>query len=428
MQPDLHTLPIESVTYAHLEAMIGVEEGVRLEFKQELSTSDGAPDRWMRDQTRIGRVARDNIASEVVAFANAYGGVLIVGMEETDDNPKRAKAVKQPLIPKVRDCAEQLEQALGSVIDPPLAMLEVRGLVHSDDAGLLLVRVGASPSAPHGVGKPPLAYVRRGAASEPLTMRDMQSMFFERRSRLERIEALRGGHAGSSAQLIDAWCRNAVARFDNGSVFAENGSGLFFRCSLYAVEDMAIANLPDRLAASGEIPRPRIVEHGELVRLPTHFSEWRRGYRALRYSDNIGDSLYWKVVLTADGSFEQNSIQSTNPPNPAVFIPHYGAVVLQGMIVCEWIRRWAARPDVEYVLDGQFHARGSVSAHPGGNYRSPRAIPWGAVELGPYSIGPRASFPDTYDMIERELWDLFGLKRQDPLKFDLDAVFRSTGL
>jgi predicted HTH transcriptional regulator len=44
----------------------------------------------MRDQFGIGRVARDDIAKEIVAFANAYGGVIIIGIDETDDHPKRA--------------------------------------------------------------------------------------------------------------------------------------------------------------------------------------------------------------------------------------------------------------------------------------------------------------------------------------------------
>src|SRR6266446_2469531 len=99
---------------------------VRASNSSELPTSDGQPDRWMRDQSGIGRVARDDIAKEVVAFANAYGGIVIVGMDETADNPKRAKAIFSPQIPRVVDCAEQLTRALRAVIDPPLPMLSTR--------------------------------------------------------------------------------------------------------------------------------------------------------------------------------------------------------------------------------------------------------------------------------------------------------------
>src|SRR5262249_21465276 len=102
--------PIDEITFkdiSHL-AEAKVEEGIRLEFKRTFSTSDGQPDRWMRDQTGIGRIARDDIAKEVVAFANAYGGVVIIGIDETDDHPKRAGQLASPQMPQVADCAEQL--------------------------------------------------------------------------------------------------------------------------------------------------------------------------------------------------------------------------------------------------------------------------------------------------------------------------------
>ena len=109
----------------------------------------------------VGRTARDDIAKETVAFANAYGGVILVGIEETDDNPKRAKQIFSRQIPRVVDCAEQLSRCLNGIIDPPLPMLEVRG-VPSDvlGNGIIFVRVGPSPMAPHGFGRPPRAYVR----------------------------------------------------------------------------------------------------------------------------------------------------------------------------------------------------------------------------------------------------------------------------
>jgi hypothetical protein len=88
-------LPIDSIDEIEFDDIANlvseVEEGIKLEFKRDLSTSDGQPDRWMRDQSAIGPVARDDIAKEVVAFANAYGGVIVVGVDETEDHPPRAK-------------------------------------------------------------------------------------------------------------------------------------------------------------------------------------------------------------------------------------------------------------------------------------------------------------------------------------------------
>ena len=181
-QDDVFAGPIDEIMFKDIADLVEakVEEGIRLEFKKTFSTSDGQPDRWLRDQAGIGRIARDDIAKEIVAFANAYGGVVIIGIDETDDHPKRARQMAS--VPRVADCAEQLARALRAIIDPPLPMLEVRGIASSASGeGVVVVRVGPSPSAPHGFGVPPATYVRHGSESKPLSMRELQSMFFERR-------------------------------------------------------------------------------------------------------------------------------------------------------------------------------------------------------------------------------------------------------
>jgi hypothetical protein len=70
-------------------------------------------------------------------------------MDETDDNPKRAKAIFEPHIPRVYDCAEQLGRALRGVIDPPMPMLEVRG-GFGVGSGLVFIRsIPSRSTIPH---------------------------------------------------------------------------------------------------------------------------------------------------------------------------------------------------------------------------------------------------------------------------------------
>ena len=96
------------------------------------------------------------------------------------------------------------------------------------------------------------------------------------------------------------------------------------------------------------------------------------------------------------------------------------------------IRRWRARPDVEYVLDADFVCHGAVHFyfHEAPQFDSTSVIPWSVARMGPYSIGRRGGFLDTFDSIERELWDLCGMRRQERLKLkpNFDAVFESVGL
>jgi hypothetical protein len=91
----------------------GAHESVTLEFKQELPGRDGRADPWLTGR-EFTSYARDSIFREVVAFANARRGTLILGVSETDDLPPRAAAVLP--IPRVHDLAARLEDAARACI------------------------------------------------------------------------------------------------------------------------------------------------------------------------------------------------------------------------------------------------------------------------------------------------------------------------
>ena len=422
--------PIDEITFKDIADLVEakVEEGIRLEFKRTFSTSDGQPDRWMRDQTGIGRIARDDIAKEVVAFANAYGGVVIIGIDETDDHPKRARRLAS--VPRVADCAEQLARALRAIIDPPLPMLEVRGIAsNASGEGVVVIRVGPSPSAPHGFGIPPATYVRHGSESKPLSMRELQSMFFERRTRLERVASRRQELAAFARQLWDIRIRGHLQTVGS-ETFGKEMPCIQFRCSLVPTDDLALDNFPDRFLGKQpqQSPKPQISDPvQEVVRLPEWTTEWRRRYRAV---EHVGHSnrLYWRASLEADGVVNLITIVAAAQNGPFRITPAwYAKVILQGMTLAEWVRRWASRPDVEYALDGEFWNDGAViRTDPDLDEWLP--VSWSRESIGPYSVGNRATYQATFDLIERELWDAFEIERQTPLKFDLARVFQSVGL
>jgi Putative DNA-binding domain len=435
-QDDLFARPIDQIKFREIEELVTeqAEEGVRLEFKKTLSTSDGQPDRWMGDQSSIGRVARDDIATEVVAFANAYGGVVIIGIDETDDHPKRARQLAQ--IPRVADCAEQLARALHGIVDPPLPMLEVRGIASGASGegisgeGVVVIRVGPSPSAPHGFGIPPKTYVRQGSESKPLSMRELQSMFFERRTRLERVTDRRNELSTFAQAFWDGRVHLYKTSRGSESIGADMPC-IQFRCSLVPTDDLALDNLPDQFlgARPQRSPKPEIAGGvSEVVKLPEWRTEWSRRYRAVEHVGNSGNKVYWYASLHADGVVNQISIVAGTQNEPFRITPAwYAQVNLQGMILAEWLRRWASRPDVEYALDGEFwNNRAQIRTDP--NFDELAAVSWGRARIGPYSVGSRATYETAFDLIERELWDAFGLRRETPLKFDLAKVFQSVGL
>ncbi|WP_371423274.1 helix-turn-helix domain-containing protein [Tardiphaga sp.] len=423
MTGDIFTKPITHITFSDISELVEreTEEGVRLEFKRSLSTNDGRPDRWMVDQKSVGNAARDDIAKEIVAFANAYGGVLILGVEESDDTPRRAKAIFEPYIPRVSDCAERLEQALRSIVDPPLLSLEVRGVEAEDGNGVIVLRVGSSPSAPHGVGRPPSAFVRRSASSEPLTMRDMQSMFYERRARLERVTAIIENQSERAKNLAGDWQRGVLRQPDsNTNMLGTNG--LLFQLSFVSSDDMAIDNLPDLVTEKPK--RLPVLSLNSLVDVPAWTNQWKRKYRTLSFSSGYTGKRS-EVEVRADGVITMSIVCEDARLHPSWF----NAIIAHGFVLSEWLRRFHGRPDIDFVLTGSFHKAGNpaVPSH-NGAFETFVEIPWNQVKLGPYSVGSRSQFPAAFDVIEREVFDLFGSFRSSKLNVEWDLAFGDAGL
>jgi len=164
-----------------------VPESSTLEFKEALPLKQDASG-WITKR-KIHDSERDGIAKEIVAMANAYGGDIIVGIEESEDSPKRAKSLAPP-IPDLPNLLDRLRAALSSVINPPISGLRIEGILAKGEegSGYIAISVPTSTSAPHGVGRPPLTYIRRDDRSEAATMQDLQNLFWDSRMKLQRVE------------------------------------------------------------------------------------------------------------------------------------------------------------------------------------------------------------------------------------------------
>jgi predicted HTH transcriptional regulator len=184
MSRAIYEKPLAELAWSDFESVIfnRLEEDQTLEFKETLPARDGKADIWQLGQDKIGSYARDTLAKEVVALANAYGDVIIIGIAETDEKPPRANDFGDPLVRNCIDCVERLGPSLRSLIDPPIAGFDIRAFPTPGGSGegLVIIRVAGSTQAPHGVGRPPEAYVRRGSVKEPLTMRDLHNLFWPR--------------------------------------------------------------------------------------------------------------------------------------------------------------------------------------------------------------------------------------------------------
>ena len=181
--------PLNRWTTADLENVchLKVEESRTVEFKQDLGKQNSGKNWRKKGELQPGE--RDDLAKEIVALANTYGGIIVVGIVETKGKPNRAQSLAEPL-PRIFDLADRLGDALAVRIDPPLRLLELQAVPLEDgaDKGFLVIRVPASTSAPHGYGNPPMCFVRHNDKSTPMIMRDIQNLFWETRTKRERIE------------------------------------------------------------------------------------------------------------------------------------------------------------------------------------------------------------------------------------------------
>jgi hypothetical protein len=240
----IYEKPLAELTWSDFEDVVArsLEEDQTLEFKEALQVQDGGVDPWQSGGDKLSAHARDALAKEVVAFANAYGGVVIVGIEETDDNPRRAKAFKTPLVRNCIECVERLGPALRSRFDPPISGFDIRAFrkPDGDGEGLIVIRVASSSLAPHGVGRPPEAYVRRGSAKEPLTMRDLHNLFWESRTRRERVLQVRGERRQFLMELEKKKEAGRLIRSSDRQPVPASEPHLMFRCTVIPEEPLGL--------------------------------------------------------------------------------------------------------------------------------------------------------------------------------------------
>ena len=149
-------------------------ESSQLEFKESLPAKD-TPDPWLTHPRKLGNRARDSLLSEIVAFSNSHGGLLLVGVEESAGDPSRASGLRP--IPDVADLAERISQQIRDCVDPPLLAVECRGIpTEADGSGVLAVRVSSSANAPHRLTTTKECTQRRGSRSETMDMRSIQDL------------------------------------------------------------------------------------------------------------------------------------------------------------------------------------------------------------------------------------------------------------
>ena len=106
----------------------------------------------------------NKLQNTVTAMANTFGGIILIGIEETDDN-KPVFPIKG--IPFVRGLSERVTNVLLTNSSPPV-FPEIGVVLNSaGDKAVLVIRVHQSHETPHAVAQKTRVYIRTGDVNNP---------------------------------------------------------------------------------------------------------------------------------------------------------------------------------------------------------------------------------------------------------------------
>ncbi len=128
-------VPFDEIRGEHVEALIGEEETISLDFKR---------------QTWQGKDYQGELAKDISAMANGQGGDIVVGFEEKEKDGRKYAGKIIP-VPDVAKEVQRIEQLAHSHIAPRITGLRVKDVSCREGTSAIVVRVPQSLHAPHMV-------------------------------------------------------------------------------------------------------------------------------------------------------------------------------------------------------------------------------------------------------------------------------------
>jgi hypothetical protein len=386
-----------------------VPEGTEIEYKSDLPTKGGRAqlDAW-HSGGAVGEYARNTIAEEVIAFANTMGGVVCIGIGETQDHPKRADK-PQPL-PRVHELARRLRQAVYDVIDPPLSVLEAVGVdMDGQGNGVVVLRVPPSRRRPHRHAVNKEVFYRRADESVRISMREIQELTIRAVSEAAHIESKIRRRRDEFREASVRWIKNAY------HVHEEHWGA--------AIQFLAIPASPfDLVRVAG---RPNLINLDSMLIattrrgnaemkwpfLPT--TQWRPSLRSISSSytatATATGTRHAAYSLETDGTCELSMCLKLTEERRDI----YESWLLGGFgTILSWIGRLKKESgiDVEYILAPQV----SVFSKPAtlkaieGEFDFDGQLPIGTYDFPLISIGSAEEEPALVRTFDADIWNLAG--------------------
>ena len=371
-------------------------EGPQFEIKRDLPTKDGKP----ADYSNVGDYARNALATEIVAFANTFGGTMVIGVIESSDKPNRATAIAP--MPNCDDLAR--------IVDPPLPMLESWGVVTEEDgtSGVVVMRVVKSRRAPHRSMATKEVYVRRDDESVRIDMREVQELTMRRLAEVHAIDE-------------EIARRREAFRQDFKEFAYDNACGLhYIAVPTTSIELGRVVNRPELYAKETFV---EVLIGDQLVQETTwrfgEFYNWRPALRAVNALETR-ENLETRFSLNSGGLCELTFF--VGKPEHA---PFYAAWFASSMgLMLNWldrVRSGGGFADQEYAVAPMLLVRGQASLRPFGQgiFSDPSELPAGVHVFPIYPVNARDDFDKIIARFNEDFWNIAGVAPSGELSFHL---------
>ncbi len=414
--------PIQQLVASDIRQLItvGVQEGLEVDFKEQLPAKKGS-DPWTAGEDKIGDHARNKLLKEVVAFANAYGGTLILGVKETQEKPPRAE-----VITPVRDCvvlAERLSHQCGHCIDPPIPLLQVAGVPTQDDgAGVVVFHVPRSRNAPHRHLPDKECYIRRADRSEPMPMREIQDLTLRIDRGLQAIDNTFSRHSDNFNIAFSVFERQVQKAFAIQITLVP----------LVPIEIERVFNNSNVQHALHTFQGRHYVQDCQLF-LPAHTGRWVPALRATEAtSDESADSYAYQRVSCNGELLYQFFDREVRQGQLRVYAGWLLGLLCNALCAAKKFRNAAGAFDVEYGLQIEMSSLGgplSIGGYTESSYGGELGRLSHSYQLFPkYSVGPTEDFQQLVSLFERDLWHSTGKDVDQFVQVDFEKAFIELGL
>ena len=414
--------PSDQIAVADIQELIDsqVPESQQIEFKADSRRDGNSDNPWISGGRPIRDRARNRILEEVVAFANAYGGAVVLGIAESDSRPPVADRICP--IPRCADLVEQLKHAFRDCVDPQVPNLEIFAVRTNGDDGVVVIRVGRSRMAPHRVEPNRKCMIRRSDSCEPMNMREIQDLTLNTARGLERLE------------------RSLQRRSER---FAEEFNCLTTPEQAYGIRVTAVSVGEeiqfDRVYREYQLcqglyePWHSIsIESGQSMaslQFPLMADTWRPKLRSARSeyhreASNVDLQIYREIHcdgLVEVGLTNCRSFDYGMRSGPRIFASWPIVLFANLLVWADLVRSGASLPMAEYAVDAELYIRGdgvNIDVYGDHSLFVPNSSPDlgsssirypGEFPGGPrYSLGEQSEITSLIEVFYRDFWNSIG--------------------